>query len=393
MRVAHWCGTFSARSETFIYDLVLELARQGVDNHILTYGRENAAERPFDPVHVFRKDPLYRLGRTYHRLLALRELGKARIAAYWPPPADAERVLRAVQPDVIHAQFGHRAVSVTPLAQRLGIPLIVTFHGYDLTALATRPGWKPRYRRLYKQAAVLHGVSTHICDRLIALGAPPDKVKRHYIGIDLSRFPLRPPLDPPAKGEAIRCLHVGRLVEKKSPLKLVEAFAHARSLLGGSPPLRLAIAGDGPLLEATKARAAALGVADAVEVLGSVPHAQVAELLRESHLYTQHCLTAADGDQEGLGMTFLEASAVGLPIVATCHGGVPDAVLDGTTGILVDEGDTAAMGRAIAELATDPARRQALADAGRRHVEEHFDLQKQVAKLRTIYAEAGGTHP
>jgi colanic acid/amylovoran biosynthesis glycosyltransferase len=122
-----------------------------------------------------------------------------------------------------------------------------------------------------------------------------------------------------------------------------------------------------------------------ITYVGSVPHQKVQRLMQKSHLYTQHCKTATDGDVEGQGVTFIEAQATGLPVVATRSGGVPSVVVDGETGYLVPEEDTEAMADRIAHLAQHPDSWERLSQNGRKRMEEHFDLTKQVRKLRSLY--------
>lgn len=91
-------------------------------------------------------------------------------------------------------------------------------------------------------------------------------------------------------------------------------------------------------------------------------------------------------------MTFVEAQASGLPVVATLSGGIPEVVRDGETGYFVPEGDVEAMGKRIVHLARHPEQWEAMSRAGRKHVEEHFDLSKQTAKLVDLYKEASEAH-
>jgi colanic acid/amylovoran biosynthesis glycosyltransferase len=273
-----------------------------------------------------------------------------------------------------------------PVAQHLGIPLVVHFHGYDVSFLLPDAFWEEQYEALFDSASALIGVSNHICDKLKQLGAPEAKIQLLHGGIRLSRFDYDPP-KPRFDGKTVRCLHVGRLVEKKAPLDLVRGFSEARQQVGRDSDLRLTIAGDGPMREDVEDLISELGLPDHVRCLGNVPHERVVELMQESHLYTQHCKTASDGDEEGQGITFVEASATGLPIVTTRHNGIPDVVNDGETGFLVSEGDVEAMGEKIAYLALHPAEWPSFSEAGRRRVEEKFDLTKQTRKLISIYQD------
>jgi glycosyltransferase involved in cell wall biosynthesis len=199
--------------------------------------------------------------------------------------------------------------------------------------------------------------------------------------VDLTDFEYRP-ANKSFDGQNVCCLHVGRLVEKKAPIDLVKAFKHAVESTKDNISLNLKIAGDGPLRSDLERKVQSLGLKGHVSVLGAVPHSQVSNLLSESNVYTQHCKTASDGDQEGQGVSFVEAAASGLPIISTRHNGLPDVILDGRTGYLVEEGDTKAMGEMIAQLAESPDEWRRLGKNGRRHIEENFDLRKQVSKMK-----------
>jgi glycosyltransferase involved in cell wall biosynthesis len=153
------------------------------------------------------------------------------------------------------------------------------------------------------------------------------------------------------------------------------------------PELRLTIAGDGNLRSKVEKKIRKFGLESCVEVLGAVPHERVPVLMQKADLYAQHGVTARGGDQEGLGLSLIEASATGLPIVSTHLGGIPEVVAHGETGLLVQERDVEGMGRCIAELVRAPERRRAMGRTARRCVEEHFDLKTQMRNLTGLYEE------
>ena len=190
--------------------------------------------------------------------------------------------------------------------------------------------------------------------------APPEKIRLLHTGVDLDRFTYAPPWHR-YDGEKVRCLFVGRLVEKKAPLHLIRAFAKTKEhMVEHHAAVHLTLAGEGPLFEATQRLVADLQLVDDVTFFGGVSHTEVQQLMQSHHLHVKHCITASDGDQEGQGVTFAEASAVGLPIVSTRHNGIPDVVINGKTGFLVEEGDIEGMGERIAYLAMHPEAWEAL---------------------------------
>jgi glycosyltransferase involved in cell wall biosynthesis len=260
-----------------------------------------------------------------------------------------------------------------------GVPLVVTVHGHDVSRQPAAPGLRGlRYRRnlraVFRRATVILAVSGAIRDRAVALGADPGKVRVHHTGVPL-------PAAVPDVEKRWDVVFVGRFVAKKGVDDLVEALGPARALFIGS----------GPLLDRIQARALDLGV-DAT-FAGHLDPAAVAGHLAASRILAAPSKTAADGDAEGLPTTILEAAALGVPAVATRHSGIPEAVVDGVTGLLGPEGDRAALAANITRLLADDDLRSALGRQARAHVETHFDLVRQTARLEDLYDELAATVP
>lgn len=119
--------------------------------------------------------------------------------------------------------------------------------------------------------------------------------------------------------------------------------------------------------------------------MGSQPHERVLQLVRGAEIFALPSQTAPDGDCEGLPIVILEASACSIPVVSTWHSGIPEAVLDGETGLLVAEKDVMALAERLDELLSDRALGKKLGRRGREFICEKFDLRKQTLKLEAIY--------
>jgi glycosyltransferase involved in cell wall biosynthesis len=287
-----------------------------------------------------------------------------------------ERFLQEHQIQAVLAEYGPTGVAMMEICERVGIPLVVHFHGYDAyrdDALGTAG---KRYPELFDIAAAIIAVSHDMEKQLIALGAPRGKVHLNPCGVDLSQFggALSAEASPVFVG-------VGRFVDKKGPLLTLLAF---RTVLDRVPDARLVMIGDGPLWEASKQLARALGVAHAVELPGVQSHGQVAGAMRQARAFVQHSLRTSYGDSEGTPVAVLEACATGLPVVSTRHAGIPDVVLDGETGFLVDEGDVEGMAEAMLRLARDPQLAARMGQAGHRRTEQHFSMEKSIRSLWRI---------
>jgi colanic acid/amylovoran biosynthesis glycosyltransferase len=292
--------------------------------------------------------------------------------------------LRPHRPRLIHAHFAPDGLLALPLAERLGVPLVTTLHGYDVSRspaallLSGRLSWI-RYallrRRLTARGRLFLAVSEAVRERAIARGYPPERTVTHHNGVELARF--GPGATQP---EPDLVLHAGRLVEKKGTRLLLDAFA---AVLRSRPAARLVIVGDGPLRASLERRSAALG--GSVRFLGALSHAETATWMRRAWLLAAPSLTARDGDSEGLPQVVVEAAASGLPVIASDHSGIPEAVDDGRTGFLVGEGDEAGFARRLAELLGSAELRGRMAAAARALAEERFDSVRQGARLESLY--------
>jgi colanic acid/amylovoran biosynthesis glycosyltransferase len=296
-----------------------------------------------------------------------------------------EAELRAAQPALIHAHFGTDGLLVLPLARALGVPLITSLRGYDVTrsdgALlrSGRPIWI-RYalgkKRLQRGGALFLAVSDALRKQAIARGFPEARSRTHYNGVDLDRFQ---PGEIPAEPGLI--LHVGRLVEKKGTKVLIEALTR----IAGA---KLTIIGDGPHRKTLERQARELG--DRVRFLGELPSDEVVQWMRRASVLAAPSLTAADGDAEGLPNVVVEAAASGIPVVGTNHSGIPEAIEEGISGFLVPEGDAGALGARVAQLLESEPLRREMGAAARRLAERKFDRQMLTKRLEAIYDEVAG---
>ncbi len=292
------------------------------------------------------------------------------------------RRLAEQRPDLIHAHFGTDGLIALPLAEKLGIPLVTTLHGYDVSRrflpmlLSGRLSWT-RYallrRRLFERSALFLAVSDAVRERAIRLGYPAERTAILHNGIDIDYF--TPPAQAPEPG---LILHVGRLVEKKGTELLLEAIRDI-------PDATLVVIGDGPEKRPLEDCAGRLGIGERVSFLGEQPRGEVRRWMRRAWRLAAPSLTARDGDSEGLPTVVCEAAATRLPVVASTHSGLSEAVADGESGLLVPEGDAPALASAIAGLLGDPVLRERLASGARRLAEQRFSRSRQIARLETHY--------
>jgi colanic acid/amylovoran biosynthesis glycosyltransferase len=293
------------------------------------------------------------------------------------------RRARRIDPVLVHAHFGDSAVVALPLVERLGAPLIVTFHGADATVRQEHAGKSHFTFRLYwrkrevlkRRTALFIAVSEFIRDKLLESGYPQEKIWVHYIGIDTKFFraerslPRRPVV-----------LFVARLEEKKGCEYAIRAMELVQQT---NPEWELAVIGDGTL-RADLHRLARERL-HSVRFLGMQPQSVVREWMNQASLFCVPSIVAKDGDAEGFGLVFAEAQAMGLPVVSFAAGGVPEAVAHSETGFLAPERDWEALAKYIKLLIDRPDLWLRMSEAGRRRIERHFDLRSQTRKLESVY--------
>jgi colanic acid/amylovoran biosynthesis glycosyltransferase len=286
------------------------------------------------------------------------------------------RAFRRARCQAVYVEYGHTAVLVMDACRRLELPLIVHFHGIDAHSSLILDRYGGRYPKLFEQATAIIANSPTMERALLDLGARAEKL--HYVpnGVDVDRFRAGAPAEAPPT-----FLAVGRFVEKKAPQLTIAAFATVHRT---QPEARLRMIGDGRLLGVCRDLAQGLGVGEAVTFLGSQPHEVVTEEMQGARAFVQHSVVASDGNSEGMPNSILEASASGLPVVATRHAGIPEVVVDGETGFLVEERDVEGMARQMARLVMEPALAEELGRAGRKRMQESFSIDSRIARLWAI---------
>lgn len=317
---------------------------------------------------------------------ALRRLRAKVLSALGISPLLLRR-LRQLRPALIHAHFGPEGMAISRTARRLGVPLVVTFHGHDISRAPEVPGWRGRrYRRrlrvLFREADAFIAVSEAIRQRAVDLGCPPEKLHVRYTGTPLTDDEP----EEPTGGRRWDVAFVGRLLPKKGPHHLLSAVAAAQERLGRS--VRTVVAGDGPLRAELEDQARRLGLD--VDFLGHQDQQGVREVLDSSRIFCAPSRRENAGEMEGFGMVFVEAADRGLPVVAYDFTGVREAVLEGTTALLAPEDDVQALSENLVRLLEDPALARRMGRAGRERVRREFELGRCVERIEQLYDEVRG---
>lgn len=301
-------------------------------------------------------------------------------------PRDVLAWCRSLRPVLVHAHFGPDGTLAMPLAERLKVPLVVSYHGSDATIKDEYVWGSPIGHRLYrlrrkKLAVTARAFITpsRFVKRMAVSrqGIPEHKIVVIPHGIDLERFT---PGNQPRYG---RILFVGRLVELKGLHHLIEAVSRIQEQF---PELHLVVVGDGPdrsLYENLATRK--LGAR--CRFLGAQPHDAVRDEMQKAYVFSMPSISMPNGEAESFGMVFLEAQACGLPVVAYAVGGIPEVVAHGTTGFLAEEGDVTALAQYLKAFLEDPDLRDEMGRAGPLWVKAHFDRRRQNEALENLYRQ------
>ena len=393
-------------SETFIAQELLGLEQAGLD--LILVAMRHPTDRKRHPVHDEIRAPVSYLPEYLHdeKLRVARALlvnlprpgfwkALARLAADLPRDVTRNRVRRFGQALVLaaewptkarwlHAHFIHTPASVTAYASlMLGIPWTASAHAKDI--------WTSADWDLKSKLGAARWVVT--CTRtgfehLRSLAGAKGHVHLSYHGLDLARFGhfagARSGSDGTDPKRPVTILSVGRAVEKKGYDTLLDALA----LLPADLAWRFEHIGGGDRLDALKAQARRLGLADRITWKGATAQEEVLAHYRRADLFALACRVAADGDRDGLPNVLVEASSQGLACVSTTVSGVPELITHGDNGLLVRPDDPAALAGALESAIRNPDLRASLGAAAERRVREHFDYHSSVRQLKALFEQS-----
>lgn len=267
----------------------------------------------------------------------------------WTLVSDSRALLRLVRErnvQVINAHFPALDIALIRLLKALRLyrgKLLLTFHGADITEISRTTGLVRRlWQRMITRADGVVACSDALRREVLRF-APQARVTAIHNGADIGLFNR---IQRPGAGPIRRILHIGRFEYKKSQDVILHAF---KRLLGKYPDCSLVLIGaDGPMLKQTRVLIEELGLQKQVEVHVNVPHEQLPSYMERADLFL------LPSRAEPFGIVLLEAGAAGLPVVASCVGGIPELIEDEETGLLVRPGSVEALERAIERMIENP---------------------------------------
>ena len=306
----------------------------------------------------------------------------------WGSAPALARQLEALNPVLLHAHHGPNGLRVLPLASRLKIPLITTFHGSDITISDLR--YKKVYLgyryymanrgRLKASSATFLAVSKFVRQKLLDQGFPEDKILLAYTGVDTVKFKPASTEDRPI------ILFVGRLVEEKGAEFVIRAASEVQREL---PDVELVLIGEGHLRKELETLARQL--LRRYRFLGVRTPEQVRDWMNRASMLCVPSVTMPSGEAEGFGMVCAEAQAVAKPVVAFNSGGIPEIVRHEKTGLMAAERDWRSLAEYLATLLKNPELRERFGRAGREVIVRDFNLEQCTRRLEGIYGMVSGT--
>jgi colanic acid/amylovoran biosynthesis glycosyltransferase len=362
-----------------IYRQITSLKR--VDPFVIAQKREEADRFPFDRIAIVGKPANHFARRFWFK--------QVRETPWQISPGEVRKLLALLErekAELLHVYFGHIAVHLLPLIRAWPKPSVVSFHGADVMVDLDKPAYRAATQKMLEAVRLVLVRSESLGRALINLGCPAGKIRLQHTGIPVDEIPFRP-RDWPDNG-GWKFVQACRLIEKKGLRVSLRAFA---KFAARHPASTFTIAGEGPLRNELGQLAAELGVADKVFFPGFISQTQLRELFYQSHIFLHPSEVGGDGNQEGVPNSMLEAMASGLPVFATDHGGIPEAIENGRSGILVKERDEEALSLALLERTANPEGLAAIARNGADSVRKHFEQPGQTHQLEEYYLEAIGS--
>jgi len=294
-------------------------------------------------------------------------------------------------PDIIHAHFGPSGQRFLLLKRFFKLPLVTTFYGYDINQVVKQyPAWLAKYQNLFHQGTLFLVEGNHMKKSLMFLGCPEDKILVHHLGVDLENIKFVPRKI--EDEEEIRVLIASSFREKKGIPYAVDAFGQFKN---SNPQIKisLTIIGDSAedrfgdrqkQLILDKIRRHHLQ--ESVRMLGYQSHEVFIRELYNHHIFLSPSIHASDGDNEGgAPVSIIEASASGLPVLATLHCDIPEVVVEDKTGYLVPEKDVSSLKERLAFLVLNHQSWATIGSYGRKHIEQNYDVRTQIGRLEEIY--------
>ncbi|GGK77492.1 glycosyltransferase [Amphritea balenae] len=297
--------------------------------------------------------------------------------------------------ELLHAHFVQDAALILSLSYVLDKPMVVTCHGSDVTTtdyglILNKRITDFRYlilrKMLKKKVTTFIVVSDFIRDLMVKKGFPKDKIVKHYIGVDTQLFV---PGKEKKSGSKKSIISIARHTDVKGIDILLSAFS---KVLEYYPDLSLIQVGDGTLTSDLRKQCVDLGIDGNVFFKGALEQVEIVKLMQESSALVLSSRKSKSGAEEAFGLALVEASACGIPVIGTRVGGIPEAVIDGETGFVVESENVEELASAIIKIINDDSQARLMGARGRDMVLNRFNIAEQSIKLEELYLNIINNH-
>ncbi|MBI5928555.1 MAG: glycosyltransferase family 4 protein [Chloroflexi bacterium] len=399
MRLTLVVTMFPSVSETFIFRKAVGLAARGHEVHLITHilgdWKPFQSELPLPPTLSIIVLPQWKPYNVRASFITTRQivllflrLGCYPVSAWklWllcyrkaRPKSALRQFVKylpflGLQPDIIHFEFLGVAANYPLMGEWLNVPIALSCRGADLHLLEQRHRLIiEKYTACLRQANAVHCVSDEMALEVTRLSGRTEGIWVNRPAVAVEQISMRPM---EVNGVPPKIIAVGRLVWKKGFDYLLAALLKIKQQ---QIDFIAEIVGGGPLYEGLKATVSSLGLSECVILSGPLPPVQVVQRLQQSDIFV------LSSHEEGISNAFLEAMAVGLPVITFDVGGMREAILDGREGYIVPARDVARLAERIADLLKDNEQRKQMGMAARQRVETEFALQRQVETFEQMY--------
>jgi colanic acid/amylovoran biosynthesis glycosyltransferase len=376
--VAQLINPYLPHTQTFIYQYLKNAKK--FEHIVITKEIQNLALFPHDSVCLVESR------------IALEQLVDKifyKISGHWViEEFRYKAIVRERKAQIMHAHFGWSAPIGLSLKEALGIPLVTTFYGLDISAIPQDKYWLAFYKKLFREGDVFLVEGSHMKSLLTDIGCEPEKIRIQKVGVDVEAIQFTPRVMPKSDS-AVRILMCGRFTEKKGIPYGIRAFDKIlKHLKARGITAELRIIGDGEDRIEIEKLIAELSLDKAVVLLGNLQHEGFIAELQRAHIFLAPSVTAANGDSEGGAPTvLLEAQASGLPVISTYHADIPEVVVDNVSGLLAKERDVDDLAEKLMFVVEKPDCWVEMGVSGRKHIEDNHDIIKLVLRLEQLYSE------
>lgn len=368
--IVSYIATFLPPEMRHVYRQVSNIS--SFRNIVVTRTRRHRREFPYEPIYQLNKSPWRWLPR-----LAWRVSGKTRpITAF--ETRQMEEICQWEKVGLVHIYLGSEAARLKDWMAATPLPVVVSFHGADLSDQVSDRD----LQGVFEHATLLLHRSNSLRRVLLSRGAPEDKLRPNPTGVPL---PTQENIRSRSPSESLRLLQACRFIPKKGLDTTLRAVAN---LAQAGHPVELTLAGSGPEETMLRTLAANLAISDRITWRGFLRESELAAEYARADVFLHPSRETGSGDREGIPNALLEAMAMGKLVISTRHSGIPEAIVHGQNGYLMDDNAPESLAKLIELARNDPGKTTAMGHAARKSIESNFSVKQCVATLQDAYREA-----